>query len=79
MVIVAPESSAVVGVKATVSLTLGLFKRRSRGAMLTLAAETEVAETCGSNTRCSVVAAAIKQVRLYIAYRNQTKTFEDTV
>ncbi len=46
IVMVPPEGSVVVGMKVTVSLTPALFKRRSRGSIVSVAAETEVAATC---------------------------------
>ena len=60
MVIVPPAGSVVMGVNETVILTPTLFKRRSRGSMPTEAADTNVAETCGSTRSDRVTAAATK-------------------
>ncbi len=60
MVIVPPAGSVVMGVNETVILTPTLFKRRSRGSMPTEAADTKVAETCGSTRSDRVTAAATK-------------------
>ena len=45
MVMVPPEDNCVVGVKANVSFAPALFNTRSKGSMVTRAADTEVAET----------------------------------
>ena len=75
MVIVPPDSSVVVGVNAKVSLTLALFKRRSRGSMTTLAADTEAAETCGSSRSCSAAAAAMTRARVCILGPSPNENF----
>jgi len=75
MLITPPENSVVVGVNAKVSLTLALFKRRSRGSMMTLAADTEVAETWGSSRSCSAAAAAMTRARVCILGPNANENF----
>lgn len=66
MVIVPLGGSVVVGVKVKVSLTLALFKRRSRGSMTTLAADNVAAETFGSSRSCRAAAAAMAQASVCI-------------
>ena len=70
MVMVPLMPSCVVGVNVNVTWTPSLFKRRSRGSIMTLAADTDdCAETSGNSRSCSTAAAAMAWIILFIPKR----------
>ena len=56
--------SVVEGVNVNVTWTSPLFKRRSRGSNITLAADTDCAETGGNSRSCNTAAAAMARIIL---------------